>query len=292
MGYLCTRAAIFNAYISESELTSSSTLHRYTGQRRDDTGVLFYNARYYDPAIGRFISADTVVPGNASGGMDGVALRPLTVAFHEPSFIATLNGEGANADKLHWGWPVNPQALNRYAYVMNNPMRWTDPTGHFGVTFYDHGGMFSLHLSHQEATAVWDFIQSNTPSKIAAIIGSFALVGIADGITVASIVSGLGMNSVPGLAVIAGLAQLGFTAAALVTVLTAVTVYGSVADDIYGNQGFDIFFGAGYSLILPPQVDQQQGIWFADHPFFSEAKKLCDSVESCAKRYADNSPVT
>ena len=106
------------------------TTLNYTGQRCDDTGLLFYNVRYYDPAIGRFISADTVVPSNASGGMDGVALRPLTVAFHEPGFIATLNGEGANADKLHWGGPVNPQALNRYSYVGNNPMRWTDPSGH------------------------------------------------------------------------------------------------------------------------------------------------------------------
>ncbi len=24
----------------------------YTGQRRDGTGLLFYNARYYDPALG------------------------------------------------------------------------------------------------------------------------------------------------------------------------------------------------------------------------------------------------
>ena len=70
------------------------------------------------------------MPGNASGGMDGVALRPLTVAFHEPGFIATLNGEGAQSDKLHWGGPSNPQALNRYSYVQNNPMRWTDPSGH------------------------------------------------------------------------------------------------------------------------------------------------------------------
>jgi len=26
--------------------------------------------------------------------------------------------------------PGNPQALNRYAYALNNPLRYTDPTGH------------------------------------------------------------------------------------------------------------------------------------------------------------------
>ena len=38
----------------------------YTGQRRDDTGLLFYNARFYDPAIGRFIRADTIAPHRES----------------------------------------------------------------------------------------------------------------------------------------------------------------------------------------------------------------------------------
>lgn len=37
-----------------------------------------------------------------------------------------------------WG-PENPQALNRYSYVQNNPLRWTDPIGH------------SVYMNHTEA---------------------------------------------------------------------------------------------------------------------------------------------
>jgi len=70
---------------------TTPTPYRFTGQREEATiGLYFYNARYYDPALGRFVQADTLVPD-----------------------------------------PGNPQALNRYAYVTNNPLRYTDPTGHF-----------------------------------------------------------------------------------------------------------------------------------------------------------------
>jgi RHS repeat-associated protein len=37
-----------------------ATDKQFTGQRLDGTGLYYYNARYYDPAIGRFISADDV----------------------------------------------------------------------------------------------------------------------------------------------------------------------------------------------------------------------------------------
>jgi RHS repeat-associated protein len=38
----------------------------FTGQRLDGTGLYFYNARYFDPLIGRFINADSVIQSVAN----------------------------------------------------------------------------------------------------------------------------------------------------------------------------------------------------------------------------------
>jgi RHS repeat-associated protein len=46
--------------------TCTPTGYRYTAQRFDDTlGLYDYQAHYYDSHIGRFISADVIVPGFA-----------------------------------------------------------------------------------------------------------------------------------------------------------------------------------------------------------------------------------
>jgi len=42
------------------------TDRKFTGQRLDTTGLYYYNARYYDPEIGRFISPDTIIPDPAN----------------------------------------------------------------------------------------------------------------------------------------------------------------------------------------------------------------------------------
>ncbi len=132
----------------------------FTGQRGNlDIGLLFYNARFYSAVLGRFISADSIVPGAADGSSGGAGtlgvdsssrLTPLTTDFHE--FIGQVTKE--NQAVLQYGpffqWsekvrkdnpapsgPLNPQALNRYSYCLNNPLRYVAPTGHYygSITF-------------------------------------------------------------------------------------------------------------------------------------------------------------
>ncbi|MBI4294960.1 MAG: RHS repeat-associated core domain-containing protein, partial [Chloroflexi bacterium] len=49
-------------------MSASGTLpaQKFTGQRLDGTGLYYYGARYYDPALARFVSADTIVPRPAN----------------------------------------------------------------------------------------------------------------------------------------------------------------------------------------------------------------------------------
>jgi RHS repeat-associated protein len=73
------------------------TDYTFTGQRWDEAVELMdYKARWYDPALGRFIQPDPLVPE-----------------------------------------PGNPQALNRYAYGLNNPVRYRDPSGYWVETAWD-----------------------------------------------------------------------------------------------------------------------------------------------------------
>ena len=41
---------------------SNPSRYQFTGQYIDNTGFYYYNARYYDPQIGTFLSPDTLVP--------------------------------------------------------------------------------------------------------------------------------------------------------------------------------------------------------------------------------------
>jgi len=124
------------------------TTLNYTGQRKDDTGLLYYHARYYDPVLARFISPDVVVPNGTT---------VLIVDYHEPGLTRNLNGR--NQAMQSYGFPfqsdksgdpsgpLNSQNFDRYSYVSDNPLVHTDPTGHTQL----HGGRVINH-SHRR---VW-----------------------------------------------------------------------------------------------------------------------------------------
>jgi hypothetical protein len=53
--------------------------------------------------------------------------------------VQRLYGRLASPDSL-FPDPFSPQSLNRYGYVMNNPLRYTDPTGPRACDDFDAGG--------------------------------------------------------------------------------------------------------------------------------------------------------
>jgi RHS repeat-associated protein len=91
----------------------------YTGHLHNDgVGLIYMNARYYVPSLGRFASADTLVPD-----------------------------------------PTNPQSFNRYSYVHNNPLIYTDPTGHWIESAWDVFnvglGLYSLQDNLSQGNYGW-----------------------------------------------------------------------------------------------------------------------------------------
>ena len=63
-GSVVEASRAYYAYGAERAATGDLQTDRtFTGQKADGTGLMYYNARYYDPALGTFVSPDTLVPG-------------------------------------------------------------------------------------------------------------------------------------------------------------------------------------------------------------------------------------
>jgi RHS repeat-associated protein len=92
--YICTLTSTI-AYFPFGETRASTgtlpTERLFTGQRLDDnTGLYYYNARYYDPEIGRFISPDTIVPDPA----DPQSLNRYSYCRNNPLRYIDPSGHG------------------------------------------------------------------------------------------------------------------------------------------------------------------------------------------------------
>ena len=126
-----------------NEVTSSTHLgslnpFRYRGYYYDvETGLYFLQTRYYDPVVGRFLNRDSV-------------------NYADPQ---TING------------------LNLYAYCLNNPVEYVDPTGRIIISFLLAGAIVGFTVSFT-SSAVSQAIMNNGQVDwgIATIDGLFGAV--------------------------------------------------------------------------------------------------------------------
>ena len=125
-----------------ANVTATSEVTRgFTGHEQlDDVKLIHMNGRVYDPAVGRFLSADPFVQE-----------------------------------------PENLQSLNRYSYVLNNPLSFTDPSGFF---------LKKLFKSALKIAVV----------AIAAYTGNVALAGVLKGSLIAVGIKGVAVGIMTSIA--------------------------------------------------------------------------------------------
>jgi len=112
---------------TEEHTGEYSNDYLFTGKELDrETELYCYEARYYDPLLGRFTSLD-------------------------PWF----------------GDITDPQSLNKYSYVRNNPLKYVDPTGEKTEVWIKHGmqgnvfdfGHAMIRIYHGDYDQVFDYYE-------------------------------------------------------------------------------------------------------------------------------------
>ena len=101
-----------------SETGELENFYKFTDQEEDsETGLYYYGARYYDPEVASFYSQDPAV--------------------YDERLFEMLS---------------DPQMLNSYAYVRNNPVKYVDPSGEDA---YEVTGYFTMVMNYSAHDVSW-----------------------------------------------------------------------------------------------------------------------------------------
>jgi RHS repeat-associated protein len=94
----------------------------------DASGNRIGELRYTPYGVTRYEWGNTPTNRRYTGQRwEGFGLYDYGARMYSPSWARFVSADVFVPD------PPNPQSLNRYAYVLNNPLRYTDPTGHIEI---------------------------------------------------------------------------------------------------------------------------------------------------------------
>ncbi|PJZ78794.1 RHS repeat-associated core domain-containing protein [Leptospira neocaledonica] len=122
--------------------------YKYTGQEEDkETGLYYFKARYYDPLIGRFLQADSIVDGNRPMGMDSYMYtegNPLR--YVDPSGHSMLSAWLSQNGLGMLNFSISLSSFFQNAFYVSS-QRWSA----FGLSVFN----YSL-LSLGQGGSAWD----------------------------------------------------------------------------------------------------------------------------------------
>ncbi len=108
-------------WVEEGGSNGNTPGYKFTGKELDpETGLYYYGARYYDPVLSRWISADPALGRYFGGSPNGGVFAPLN--------------------------------LGLFTYSFGNPVRYMDPTGQFPA---ETGGKYDYFRTSNSWTGNW-----------------------------------------------------------------------------------------------------------------------------------------
>jgi RHS repeat-associated protein len=137
----------YSSFGTEYQITTGSNHYKFTGKERDgESGLDYFGARHYSSGLGRFITPDW----------------------------------SAKVEPVPYSKLDNPQTLNLYSYVLNNPLGNIDTDGHACVALYGNNssGFCQRATEYGKIDAI-SGVQSKTRFFAAANAVSQALADVA-----------------------------------------------------------------------------------------------------------------
>ena len=184
-----------------SPISDPGPHYKYTGQEKDsETSLYFYNARYYDPALGRFIQADTIVPG----AMDPQAFNRYSYTGNNPINAIDPSGHWPHLGNI---WHDIGGALGAIAAIFDPALA----ASYFAANWAYHNPQRALQYAtiaggvavgvFCTACAAWvlpAIMAVGSGAQVALAGGSFAdiVAGAAVGVVVGEMAGGLGQGAV------------------------------------------------------------------------------------------------